>query len=129
MALLIAGAAGISVDTLDIDDLLEGVALVASATAFTLKDGDWLEEFQGQFAYDGAGELSGGTVTGWRESFKGEMVFDVSGFSVPVATFVGWVNTSDNEAARSTILGGADTIQGSAAADILRGYAGDEVIR
>ncbi|OHB26912.1 MAG: hypothetical protein A2790_13720 [Phenylobacterium sp. RIFCSPHIGHO2_01_FULL_69_31] len=128
MALLIAGAAGISVDTLKIDDLLEGVPTVTGGTAFTLQDGDWLEEFQGQFTYAG-GELSGGTVTGWKESFKGQVVFEVSGFSVPVSTFVGWVETNDNEAARSTILGGADTITGSAAADVMRGYAGDDIIR
>src|SRR3989344_1196288 len=128
MALLIAGAACISVDTLKIDDLLEGVPTVTGGTAFTLQDGDWLEEFQGQFTYAG-GELSGGTVTGWKESFKGQVVFEVSGFSVPVSTFVGWVETNDNEAARSTILGGADTITGSAAADVMRGYAGDDIIR
>lgn len=128
MALLVAGVAGISVDTLDIDDLLDGDPTVATSTAFTLKDGNWLEEFQGQFAYT-AGELSGGTVTGWKESFEGTTVFEVSGFSTPVATFVNWVNTSDNEAARSTILGGADTITGSAVADTLRGYTGDDVIR
>src|SRR3989344_5350854 len=128
MALLIAGAACISVDTLKIDDLLEGVPTVTGGTAFTLQDGDWLEEFQGQFTYAG-GELSGGTVTGWKESFKGQVVFEVSGFSVPVSTFVGWVETNDNEAARSTILGGADPIAGSAAADVMRGYAGDDIIR
>lgn len=128
MALLVAGVAGISVDTLDIDDLLDGDPTVTTPTAFTLKDGAWLEEFQGQFTY-AAGEISGGTVTGWKESFEGSTVFEVSGFSVPVATFVNWVNTSDNEAARSTILGGADTITGSATADTLRGYTGDDVIR
>ncbi|WP_296596175.1 calcium-binding protein, partial [Phenylobacterium sp.] len=127
MALLVAGAAGISVDTLKIDDLLLGTATVATSSAFTLKDGDWLEEFQGQFTYAG-NELAGGTVTGWKESFKGNVVFEVSGFSVPVATFVNWANTNDNEAARSTILGGADTIRGSAAADNLRGYAGNDTM-
>jgi serralysin len=127
MALLVAGAAGISVDTLKIDDLLDGTPTVATATGFTLKDGDWLEEFRGQFTYSG-NELSGGTVTAWKESFQGNVVFEVSGFSVPVTTFVNWVNTNDNEAARSTILGGGDTITGSAAADNLRGYAGDDII-
>lgn len=127
MALLVAGAAGISVDTLKIDDLLAGTAIVASATAFALKDGDWLEEFQGQFTYAN-NEISGGTLTAWKESFQGNMVFEVSGFSVPVATFVNWVRTNDNEAARSTILGGGDTITGSAVADSLRGYTGDDVI-
>ena len=128
MALLVAGVAGISVDTLDIDDLLEGDPILNTSTAFTLKDGDWLEEFQGQFTY-AAGELAGGTVTGWKESFEGDVVFEVSGFSVPVTTFVNWANTGDNDAVRTTILGGADTIIGSAVADGLHGYGGDDVIR
>jgi Ca2+-binding RTX toxin-like protein len=129
MTLLIAGAAGISVNTLDIDDLLLGDVIVASASQFTLDDGPWLEEFQGQFTYDGNGNLAGGTVTAWRESLDGELVFEASGFSVPVATFLDWVNNSDNDSARSTILGGADSIVGSASSDTLQGFAGDDVIR
>jgi Ca2+-binding RTX toxin-like protein len=128
MALLTAGAAGINVDTLSIIDLLLGDVQVATATQFVLKDGAWLEQFQGQFTYNGAGTLTGGTVTGWQETFQGNVVFEVSGFSVPVPTFLNWVNTSDNEAVRSTILGGADSIAGSAVADVLRGYAGNDTI-
>lgn len=127
MALLVAGAAGISVDTLSIIDLLEGVVVLASDTRLTLQDGKWLEEFQGQFTYTGE-DLTGGTATFWRESFEGRMVFEVSGFSVPVTSFLNWVNNNDNEGARSTILGGADSIVGAAAPDTLRGYAGDDVI-
>lgn len=128
MALLVAGAAGISVDTLSIIDLLDGDVVLANATQLTLRDGQWLEEFQGQFTYTGA-DITGGAVSFWRESFQGQTVFEVSNFSVPVASFLTWVNTNDNEAARSTILGGNDSIVGSAAADNLRGYAGDDVIR
>ena len=127
MALLVAGAAGISVDTLSIIDLLEGDVVLANATRLTLRDGPWLEEFQGQFVYTGE-DLTGGTATYWRESFEGQMVFEVSNFSVPVTSFLDWVINDDNEGARSTILGGADSIVGAAAADTLRGYAGDDVI-
>ena len=128
MAILIGGNAGISVDSLSLSDLLLGVTVLATASQFTLKDGDYLEEFQGQFTYDAAGLLNGGAVTAWRETLKGEVVFEVSGFSVPVQTFLTWVNSSDNEAARSTILGGADRISTGSSADTLRGYAGDDTI-
>jgi serralysin len=127
MALLIAGAAGISVDTLKIDDLLLGDPILSTETRFTLKDGQWLEEFQGSFTYDANG-LAGGTVTAWRETFQGGLVFEVSGFSVPVTTFVNWAQTGANEAVRTTILGGGDSIVGSAGNDTVRGYTGDDVI-
>jgi Ca2+-binding RTX toxin-like protein len=127
MALLVAGAAGIDVNTLSISDLLLGDVQTATATQFILKDGDWLETFQGQFTYS-SGTLTGGTVTGWQETFKGGLVFEVSGFSVPTATFLNWVNTDNNEAARSTVLGGSDSIAGSAVADVIRGYTGNDTI-
>ena len=128
MALLVAGAAGISVDTLSITDLLEGTVVTATPTRLVLNDLPWVEEFTGQFVYTGQ-DITGGTLNAWRETLNGNTVFEVSDFSVPVATFLQWVNTNNNEAARSTILGGADSIVGSGAADTLRGYAGNDVIR
>jgi serralysin len=127
MALLVAGAAGISVDTLSITDLLDGTVVTATATRLVLNDLPWVEEFTGQFVYTGS-EITGGTLNAWKETLNGNTVFEVSNFSVPVATFLQWVNTNDNEAARSTILAGADSIVGSAAADNLRGYAGNDTI-
>ncbi|PZQ54231.1 MAG: calcium-binding protein [Phenylobacterium zucineum] len=127
MALLVAGAAGISVDTLSITDLLDGTVATATATRLVLNDLPWVEEFTGQFIYTGS-EITGGTLNAWKETLNGNTVFEVSNFSVPVATFLQWVNTNDNEAARSTILGGADSIVGSAVADTLRGYAGNDTI-
>lgn len=128
MALLVAGAAGISVDTLSITDLLDGTVVTATPTRLVLNDLPWVEEFTGQFTYTGA-EITGGTLNAWRETLNGATVFEVSDFAVPVATFLQWVNTNDNEAARSTILGGADRIIGSGAADTLRGYAGNDIIQ
>ena len=127
MANVIAGVGGIDFDDLKISDLLLGDPVQATPTAFTLKDGTWLYEFQGSFTYSG-GEISGGTVNSWRESEGGVMRMEVTGFSVPVTTFVGWAEGNANEAARSPILSGADVITGSAAADRMWGYAGNDTI-
>ncbi|ACG79166.1 hypothetical protein PHZ_c2757 [Phenylobacterium zucineum HLK1] len=127
MATLVAGPSGIDFDNLLISDLLLGDTIEATSTRFVLKDGAWLEEFTGTFTYAND-ELSGGTVTGWRETEAGELKFDVQGFSVPVATFVGWAETNDNEGARSGILAGADQITGSAFADRMWGYAGNDTL-
>lgn len=127
MATLTAGAAGIDFDQLLVNDLLLGDVTVATATQFTLRDGQWLEEFTGQFQYAN-NAISGGTLTSWRESLSGQMVFDVKGFSIPVTQFVTWATTNNNEAAKSAILGGADTIVGSQVVDRMRGYAGADTI-
>lgn len=127
MATLTAGVSGIDFDDLVVADLLLGDVTVATATAFTLQDGPWRDEFTGQFTYSN-GELSGGTVATWTQSLSGQMVFQVTGFSVPATTFALWAATDNNEAAKSTILGGADLIRGSDAVDRMRAYAGDDTV-
>ncbi|HVI30914.1 calcium-binding protein [Phenylobacterium sp.] len=127
MTTVTAGPSGMDFENLKISDLLLGDPITQTETRYVLKDGDWTYEFTGQFTYT-AGEISDGTVTGWRETFKGEVTFDASGFSVPLATGVGWAETNANETARSTILAGADNLIGSAAADRMYGYAGNDTI-
>jgi len=127
MATLTAGAAGIDFDDLVVSDLLLGDVTVATATQFTLRDGPWLEEFGGQFTYANDA-ITGGTLTSWKESLSGQTVFEVKGFSLPVTQFVTWATTNNNEAAKSAILAGGDTIVGSGANDRMRGYAGNDTI-
>lgn len=128
MAMFRAGAAGVNFDDLLVSDLLLGDVVVATSSTFVLQDGPWREEFTGQFTYSN-GEISGGTVTSWRESLSGQTVFEVSGFSVPATTFVTWAATNNNETAKSTILGGSDVINGSDAADRMYGYAGNDSLQ
>ena len=128
MAKLIAGVSGIDFDDLVVADLLLGDVTLATSTAFTLQDGPWRDEFRGQFTYAND-EISGGTVTAWTQSLSGQMIFEVTEFSVPATTFVTWAATDNNESAKSTILGGSDLITGSAAPDRMRGYAGDDAIQ
>lgn len=127
MSTFIAGPAGIDFDKLLINDLLLGDVTVATGTQFALRDGPWLEEFTGQFTYAN-NAINGGTVTSWKESLSGQTVFDVKGFSVPVTQFVTWVSTNNNEAAKSAIFNGADTLAGSQAADRMRAYTGNDTI-
>jgi Ca2+-binding RTX toxin-like protein len=127
MAILTAGAAGIDFDDLIISDLLLGDVVRATATAFGLRDGPWTDDFTGQFTYAND-EIDGGTLTGWKQSFSGQTIFEVTGFSVPVTNFVTWATTDNNEAAKSAILGAADNIIGSAATDRMRGYAGNDTL-
>jgi serralysin len=127
MALLTAGPSAMDFENLKIVDLTIADVVAASPTAITLRDGDWLYEFTGQFTYTN-NEISGGTLTGWRESYQGAVTFELSGVSADVATFVGWSEANANELARSTLLSGADSIVGSAFGDRIYGYAGADTI-
>lgn len=127
MAILIAGPGGIDFETLAIFDLTLADVVTASASAITMQDGDWMEYFTGAFTYTND-ELSGGTVNSWRETYQGVTRFEVSDFAVAVTDFITWATNNDNEAARSTILAGADQITGSAAADRMYGYVGNDTI-
>jgi Ca2+-binding RTX toxin-like protein len=127
MAILTAGAAGIDFDDLIISDLLLGDVVTATSTAFSLRDGAWRDDFTGQFTYANS-EINGGTLMAWKQSLSGQTVFEVTGFSVPVTSFVTWAATDNNEAAKGAILGGADSILGSGAMDRMRGYAGADTL-
>ncbi|MCR5880288.1 calcium-binding protein [Phenylobacterium sp. J367] len=127
MALFIAGSAGVNFETLAIIDLTLADVVSAGSTAITLKDGEWFEYFTGQFTFSGD-EISGGTVNSWRETFQGETVFEVSGFSVPALDFVTWSETDNNVAVRTTVLAGNDSIVGSANADRMFGYTGNDTV-
>ncbi|WP_374470101.1 calcium-binding protein [Phenylobacterium sp.] len=127
MALLTAGPSAMDFENLKIVDLQIADVVSAGATSISLKDGEWLYDFTGQFTYAND-ELSGGTLTGWRETFQGQVTFELTGFSIPVTTFIGWSEADANELARSTLLSGADSIVGSAFADRIYGYAGADTI-
>jgi len=127
MAIVTVTPTGVDFDKLVVKDLLLGDVTVATATHFTLRDGTWLDEFSGQFTYSN-NQISGGTLTGWKESEGGETVFDVQGFSIPVTQFVTWVSTDNNEAVKTAMLAGDDTMTGSVEPDRMWGYAGNDTM-
>jgi serralysin len=127
MAILTAGVAGIDFDDLIVGDLLLGEVATATSTQFSLRDGPWTDDFTGQFTY-ASNSISGGTLVSWKQSLSGQMVFEVKNFSLPVTQFATWAATDNNEAAKSAILGGADSILGSQVADRMRGYAGNDTL-
>jgi len=85
-----------------------------------------------------APDISGGTLTHMADHVNGGFgSADISGFSVPAATFWSQAKVGDNLGILSSILAGDDTINGSDArinssgelvGDHLLGYAGNDVI-
>jgi serralysin len=129
MAIVTAGYTGIDTTDPEIGVLIDSVATAATPNYIALATyGTWLDEFYGTFQYDLFGNLAGGTLNEWKESYNGQLVFDVKGASVDVTTFLQWVATDNNLLATQTILSGSDTITGNVFGDKLYGWGGADVI-
>jgi Ca2+-binding RTX toxin-like protein len=125
---VIAGNVAIDMNNPQIGALAYGNPVTANGSYVALQTGAYLDEFSGTFQYDAFGDLAGGTLNRWRETYQGQLLYDVQGASVPVSTFLGWVASDANITAVSTILSGDDNVTGSPFSDILRGWAGNDVI-
>jgi Ca2+-binding RTX toxin-like protein len=102
----------------------------ATATSFGLANFD----LSVRYVFTGSGfgaYLDGvptvGTITGVQRTLNG-VTTTVAGFSNSVANFNLWVATSNDAAVQNALIGGADTIAGSAASDSIRGYGGNDVL-
>lgn len=128
MANLTTGPGGFDSRDIDVASLLEGTsAPIRTATQFRVVGGTTVDDFFGSFAYAaGAVEPVAGTITRIRETEAGVLAFDLAAIRVSVATFTGWVASGADELAKSTLLGGADRLQGGAGDDYLEAYGGND---
>jgi Ca2+-binding RTX toxin-like protein len=128
MARVVAGNVAIDMNDPQIGALAEYDSAQPGPTRILLYTDLYVDDFTGTFTYDLFGNLAGGTLNGWRETYGGQLLFEVTGASVPVSQFLTWVANDDNIGAVSTILAGDDQITGSPFSDLLRGWAGNDVI-
>lgn len=108
--------------------ILEGFVSFSSATQFSVSTYSFTENFIGSFTYEGKGFPTSGTVTRFIEVYEGRKTVDISDINVPMANFVQWAATDDTAAFKNFILGGADSVTGSAWNDVLRAYGGADSI-
>ena len=129
MSTFTAGQFGNDFDQLDIGSLVLGQVSNASSAGFTVTLGGQIDTFSGTGLQFGAnGFPNAGAINAVEETYFGQRVFTLSGFSVPTATFLGWAASGDNASAKLTILGGGDLITGSDLNDRLRGYGGPDTV-
>ncbi len=129
MATFTAGVFGNNLDQLDIGVLVLGQVSGASSTSFTITIGPEVTRFAGSgFVFGGNGFPTAGTINSVTETNNGQAVYTAAGFSVSTTTFFSWVTVGDNEAAKATLMGGADLFIGSPVNDLLRGYGGNDTI-
>jgi Ca2+-binding RTX toxin-like protein len=128
MAIVRAGNTAIDTTDPAIGTLSDGDPVTATTTYASLRTGLFLDEFYGSFQYDVFGDLAGGTLTGWKETYSGQLVFEITGASVSVQQFLGWVAADANLLASQTILAGDDQIFGSGFGDRLVSFAGNDSV-
>jgi len=127
MATFTSGPQGFDISGLNIGDLLDYEPISATPTQLVLDDlAGEIVTFTGfGFTYSGGAPTSG-TVTGIRAVLNGTLLYEASGFSTPVSSWLAWIQANDTLAAYRTVLAGDDVINGSAAADRLFGFAGND---
>lgn len=100
----------------------------ASSTGITIANGTYKQTFDGSFAYNAAG-VPTGTVSASSFFFNNEEVYRVSMMAhdaTRIAQFAEF--EGDTQQTYAFVLGGDDSITGSASADGLLGYAGNDSI-
>jgi hypothetical protein len=101
-----------------------------TATLYTIDYGGGnADVFSGTgLAYNGGGDLSGGTITGFSSMRSGALVGEATGLSTPGAQFTPFLLAGDTQGALGLFLSGADHIVGFAFDDYLQGFAGADTI-
>jgi Ca2+-binding RTX toxin-like protein len=116
-------------DLFDIGMLATGAVQSQGVTSYSVTVGGEQLRFMGSgFTYDGAGNPLGGTVTGLEDQYLGQVVFNLSGFSIPVSSFLTWASSQDTASAKTAIFIGSDVMTGGPFGDLLRAYAGNDAL-
>lgn len=84
-------------------------------------------QLTGAFTYTN-GQLSGGTVTGFSETYGGVQAMNVAGISIPIADLANLVSASNYDGIINSIFGGVDQLNGSPLPDYLNGAGGADTI-
>lgn len=125
MAVLVGGNKAAFSGFFDFTDLTEGSVTVATATTYRVTRGPSYEQFTGNFIYTD-GVLTGGTITGWTRVTDGGTEFAVTGASIPVASFLGYLDALDGDGFLADLFSAADVLTGTALGDYMRAGDGDD---
>lgn len=124
---VVAANAALNFDQLFLGALGQRV-ITNYTSSFAQAEGEGVtDRYYGNFIFNGAGELVGGTLTQYIQLFQNQMVLQIYNVSIPVVDLaVGILN--DVSLANFPIFNGADLITGSAFADLIRSQGGDDVV-
>jgi Ca2+-binding RTX toxin-like protein len=122
--------AAFDVTGLDGDVVYELSPTVWRAGPFSIDLGTNVELQGTGFTYSN-GALTAGTITSITTHVGGPVGFQITGMSMPVATYNAYKSAGNQDDAYpflEDVFSGSDTITGSNFADLLRGFAGNDTI-
>jgi len=113
----------------DIDPIaFHGVVMQATATSIVVSDGYQTGIYYGQGLTFSGGQLTGDLVTGYAAYIGNTLAGVFADFAIPAAAAQTLITSSDLPGLFRSLLGGADTIHGSAYADRIASYDGNDRI-
>src|SRR5262249_13237915 len=131
MATFTAGSSAVDFNAIDITQLgtATGSAIDTTSThaSFHNLAGSTTEFFGTGFTYNVSG-LAGGTLNHIRVSDGINLVVDVAGFSMSVATARTFFNSHNSQGFLAALFAGNDSLDGSSQADNLSGFNGNDTI-
>ncbi len=122
---VVAAGTELNFDELFLGPLGERYITSYSSTFAQAEGGGVTDKYYGNFVFNSAGELVGGTLTQYVQQFQGQTVLQIYDVSVPIVDLAfGIVN--DVSLANFPIFNGADLITGSSFNDLIRSQGGDD---
>lgn len=98
----------------------------ASGASITITNGSYKQTFAGNFSFNAAGVPSG-TVSATSFFFNNEEVYRVTGMAHDATRIAQFAETEgDTQQTYAFVFSGDDSFTGSAAADVLMGYVGND---
>jgi len=129
MAIFTAGVLGANMDLIAIGDLAFATPFGQTPTSFGLTLDAEIDQFFGSgFLFGPDGLPLAGVITGIQETIGGFSSFTISGLNLQVGDLMVWIATDATDAAKASLLAGSDVITGGGAANVLRGFGGDDTI-
>lgn len=127
MAVVVAGALNLDMRDLSVGALLESEVVSRSSSQYVLNHYGEILTFRGSgFVYDAYGVPMSGTVNSLNVTYQGNLIYQVSGFSTPVTSWLAWASNDDTLGAFMTVLAGSDTVTGNFGNDVLASFNGDD---
>jgi Ca2+-binding RTX toxin-like protein len=129
MATFTAGPGGVDMSAFDAAGLANGEAISATTSKVVVTYAPSVQdEFYGAFTLDSSGQPVSGTLTGVHELHGGQLAFQIDGLSLDWANTLAAIGQADAATTLSALLGGADTLIGSAQNDVLMAFGGQDQV-
>jgi serralysin len=114
---------------MDTGTIWYGNATVYTTTHIQIVSGSRVQNYFGTgFAYDGLGDVVGGTLKSTNYYVSNVLQYEVKGLAHSAAAVNDYLQANDPQGLLGYVLGGNDRLTGSAGSDVVNGYTGHDSI-